>query len=196
MQACAAVPTQTAALGRSDSPSAAPPLCPEKNPTDRMNNKPCVRGRMGGGTRHGTATSWLQQFMVIHRKLVCDLFLSPLPVNRSHHVLQLHTHTLTGKCGQSLTRQQSPRVKNQERSGRPLCTLTQRTKRQKRWRKEKLETGSSKPGRKKSGSTGFILQTSLCLATTELRINCSETFTTCTHHTQHPCRPQTASGSQ
>lgn len=54
MQACAAVPTQTAALGRSDSPSAAPPTSTtspsalRKNPTDRMNNKLCVRGRMEG----------------------------------------------------------------------------------------------------------------------------------------------------
>lgn len=40
----AAVPTQTAALGRSNSPTA-PPSLPRAHPTDRMNNKPDVRLR-------------------------------------------------------------------------------------------------------------------------------------------------------
>lgn len=137
--------------------------------------------------------------MVVHRKLVCDLFLSPLPVNHSHHRLGtaiFYSCTPTHSQG-SADNRPSPREKNQVRSGRPRTQRIKRQKEEGRWReKNPQKTGSSKPGRKKSGRTGFILQASLCLATTELGINRSEPFTNCTHHTQHPCRPQTASSSQ
>lgn len=153
-----------------------------------MNNKPCVRGRMEGKHDMEPPQIYGRSQKVGLRPLfvtAAGKSLPSLPFSTAAHP---HTH--------------SPSAESEsEELGAfwPLCTLTQRVKRQKeegRWRKEKPKTGSSKPGRKKSGSTGFILQASLCLATTELGINRSEPFTTCTHHTQHPCRPQTASSSQ
>lgn len=65
--ACAAVPTQTAALGRSDSP---PPSLPRGLPTDRMKNKPNV----SDAERKGDMI-WNQHNFIYnsHLQRVCDL---------------------------------------------------------------------------------------------------------------------------
>lgn len=126
--------------------------------------------------------------MVVHRKSVCDLFLSPLPVNRSLHRLGAailsaahpHTHRDVRTISDPAAKSEGEEL-GTFRSAPPDPDSENREEK----RRRKVEERKTKNRFLQSGSTGFILQASLCLATTQPGINCSEPFTTCTHHTLH-----------